>query len=431
MSTYTVELEKFSHEGRAITHIDGKIVFVDGALPGETAKIKIFRKKKDYREAYTLEVLKAADERVEPECPHFGVCGGCQLQHMNRDTQIQVKQNTMLELLTRSIGKEPESVLPPLCAGGWGYRRKARIGMKYVPKKEKLLIGFREKYGPGKINDSHVCKILDPDLGEKIEWLRSKLENISIRDQIPQIEIAQGDNCIGLVFRHLQPFNSDDIKLLKDIGNETGWHIYLQPGKNDSVHKIFPEDGEMLIEYRIPQYDIRLKFHPLDFTQVNADINKQLIELAINLLDPQPEDVILDLFCGLGNFSLPIAKHCKKVIGIEGELAMVERAKQNAILNNIKNTEFIAVDLQQSNPIASAKADKVLLDPPRTGAEDVCRQLVEAKPARIVYISCNPATMARDAMILTNNGYTVTHVGIMDMFPHTKHVESIAVFNRN
>ncbi len=429
---------RLSHEGRGIaTHEDGKVVFVDFALPGERVTVNITEQQRKYDEAEVLEVHEASADRVMPACPHFGVCGGCSLQHMDRAAQIRFKQSVLAEHLQHFGGLQPEQWLPPLVDDNVAYRRKARLGVRYVIKKEKLLVGFRERKA-GYLAEMSECHVLDERIGHSITALRDMITTLDGRDHLPQIEVAAGDPTqndpqLALIFRHLQVLSDRDRDIIRDFCQQRGWHCYLQPAGYDSVHRIWPEDGDNRLYYHLPAFDLRLAFHPNDFTQVNAAINTRMVSLALKLLEPQATERVLDLFCGLGNFTLPLATCAAEVVGVEGSQEMVERGAENARANGLSNVSFYAHDLTQDVsglPWAQAGFDKVLIDPPRSGALEVLPHVIKLAPTRIVYVSCNPATLARDAGELAQAGYVLTQAGVMDMFTHTTHVESIAVFER-
>lgn len=425
-------IEKLSHDGRGITHINGKTVFVENALPGELVELQIVSRHTKFDEARTIEVIMDAPERVDPPCAHADICGGCSLQFLNSDSQVELKESVLKEQLKHFGGLEPKTWLPPLRSETEGYRHKARLGAKYVFKKNTLLIGFREKRS-NFLADIYQCEVLSPKVGKKLPVLREYVASLSVRDAIPQIEVAVGEDGAALVFRHLKPLTEKDIAKLIELGQQYHFHIYLQPGGNDSVHKIWPEDGIARLHYSLPEYDLRMAFHPLDFTQVNPLLNQKMVKQALELLDPQPDETVLDLFCGLGNFTLPLARKAKQVIGVEGSAAMVLRGEENAAANGITNAQFFSADLTQdfaSQPWGQLKFDKILIDPPRTGALEIVQKLAQFGAKRLVYVSCNPATLARDAGELQQLGYKLTQAGVMDMFPHTTHVESIAVFER-
>ncbi|MEW6445924.1 MAG: 23S rRNA (uracil(1939)-C(5))-methyltransferase RlmD [Pseudomonadota bacterium] len=426
---FEASITGFSHEGRGVAHHEEKVVFVDGALLGERVKVKLTRTHRRYDEGEVIEVLEASPDRVEARCPHFGLCGGCSLQHMRDTAQIHAKQGVLLDNL-RQLGKvEPESLLPPLTGPLWGYRRRARLGVKWVAKKGKVLVGFRERGSPY-LAELSRCEVLDPSVGERLEELASLIGGMDAKDRIPQIEVAVGDNVTALVFRHMDPLSEGDRNRLLEYAKTTGLHLLLQPAGPDSVHRLWPEEGELY--YAHPAHDVRIDFLPVDFTQVNGELNRKMVDLALKLLDPQPEERVLDLFAGLGNFTLPIARHAAEVIGVEGDAPMVKRGEESAEHNGIANTRHFVGNLFEPDPRQAwmqEKYDKILLDPPRAGAMEIMPYLAKMKPRRIVYVSCNPATLARDAGILVNeHRYRLVAAGVMDMFPHTAHVESIAVF---
>ncbi|MGQ9812038.1 MAG: 23S rRNA (uracil(1939)-C(5))-methyltransferase RlmD [Dissulfurimicrobium sp.] len=423
------DIESLSHDGRGIARVDGKIVFIEGALPSERVRFKYKKRRASFNEAQTVEVLSPSPERTEPLCPHFGVCGGCSLQHMAHGMQIRIKEQALLEHL-RHFGKiEPANVLPPLIGPLWGYRRSARIGVKYVEKKAKVLVGFREKQS-GFIADIDSCAVLDSRVGGLISELKVLISGLKAFRTIPQIEVSAGDETAALIFRNLQGLADEDLEALKAFGDMHGIHIYLQPGGPETIVSLWPETQKGL-SYRLPEFDIEISFRPGDFIQINGALNRSMVSEAVKSLALTPGDAVLDLFCGLGNFSLPIARVAASVTGVEGSAAMSLRAIANAGLNGIKNAAFYTADLASdfSNaPWADKRPDKVLLDPPRSGAINVVRHLTEIRPERIVYVSCNPATLARDIGVLIHTGgYRLKSVRVIDMFPHTSHVEVMAV----
>jgi len=426
----TVSIESMTNDSRGVAHHEGKAVFVDGALPGEVVLCQTTKRTSKYDEARVLEVLEASNDRIQPRCSAAGVCGGCSLQHMSDASQIHAKQDVLLDNLKKIGRVEPEAILPPLQGAHWNYRRKARLGVKFVPKKGGVLVGFREKKS-GYLAVMDSCEILDERFSQLIIPLRELIGKISLSKRIPQIEIAAGDDQGILVFRHLEPLPESDLELLKDFGRQNSLSIMLQSGGPDSVKALYPEMIELL-EYRLDEWDISIRFRPTDFTQINANINKLMIAKALKLLAPEDDDEVLDLFCGVGNFSLPLSRITHRVMGIEADSALVQMARENAIHNGIKNAEFITADLYDI-PLDGSwlhrKWDRILLDPPRSGAMEIIERLPELQSKRVVYISCNPATLARDSGVLVHkHGYKLTAAGVMDMFPHTKHVESIAVF---
>ena len=434
---FRADIESLSHEGRGVAHIEGKTVFIDGALPGEQIEFKYVSKRSKFDEGVTENVITANKQRIEPGCEYFGYCGGCSLQHMQADAQLEHKLSVLLEQFTHLGNVQPGSVLSPLKGPEFGYRHKARLAVKYVLKKEKVLVGFREKRSPFVANIEH-CEVLHPAIGKKLAVLQQLIEGLSVYNQIPQIEVAVSDNGTALVIRHLEQFSEDDISKLKIFEEDHQFKLYLQPAGYDSVHRLNVnnnESDETELFYKLDEHDITIYFKPTDFTQINVDINQQMIMLAIELLEPDDDDAILDLFCGVGNFTLPLARKAKSVTGVEGDIELVQRAKDNANRNNIDNVEFHVADLANTdNTYAFMKKsyDKILLDPARTGAKEIISAIDTKNVKRIVYVSCNPATLARDAGILVNEkGFELKKAGVMDMFPHTAHVESIAVFAKS
>lgn len=426
-----VVIESMSHDGRGIAHLDGKAVFVDGALPGEEVSFLYTGRSRKYDEGRLCEIFAASPERVEPRCAHFEICGGCSLQHQAEDRQIFSKQQTLLDNLVR-IGKvQPQRVLDPLTGPVWGYRNKARLGVKFVRKKGRVLVGFREKRMPY-LADIRRCEVLHPSVGERIGELAELIQGLQARERIAQIEVAVGDTVSVLVFRNLDPLCEADSRALCEYAQSTGLHIYLQPKGPDSIELLWPQTSQL--SYRLPDYDVEIRFLPVDFTQVNPVINQPMIHQALSLLDLEGSNRVLDLFCGLGNFTLPMARSAAQVVGVEGDVGLVQRAKDNALHNGIENTEYHAVDLSDDPGAQSwmqQHFDRILLDPPRSGAQEIVRYLDRLGAERIVYVSCHPGSLARDAGILVNElGYRLDAAGVMDMFPHTTHVESMAVFVR-
>lgn len=433
----TVTITSLAHDGRGVARWpdghpqSGKTVFVAGALPGETVVVQQTARSRNFDEAKTLDVLVASPDRVPPRCPHFGVCGGCVLQHLDAGKQIAYKQQVLLDNLQRIGHVAPETVLPPLQADGWGYRRKGRLSVRRVEKKDKTLVGFRET-DPRFVADLRECHTVIPQLGFKLDALGALVDGMDGRRDIPQIEFIAGDAATALVFRHLQPLSVADRQRLSEFGARHGFAIFLQPGGTDSV---LPLEGEApRLSFHLPQWNIELQFRPLDFIQVNARLNEAMIARALALLDVQPGERVLDLFCGLGNFTLPLARVAGegRVVGVEGDAGLVARARANAEHNGLGNLSFHAADLAQDlagQPWLKQGFDKLLLDPARAGAIEVLKQLPLKGLKTIVYVSCHPGSLARDAGFLVNEaGWTLREAGVMDMFPHTAHVESIAVF---
>jgi 23S rRNA (uracil1939-C5)-methyltransferase len=419
-------------DGRGVARIDGKVTFIDGALPGERVRVAIGRRRRRFDEARTLEVLTASPERVAARCPHFGLCGGCSLQHLDPEAQLAHKQADVLDKLERIGGVVPAAVHAPVRGPVWGYRRKARLGCKYVPGKGGVLVGFRERRAH-LIADIGECHVLAPAVGGRIRALRELLGTLDAREAIPQIEVAAGDAATVLVLRHLAPLSAADRERLRRFAREQAIAVALQPGGPDSVVALEPAPLPRL-HYRLAEFDLELAFEPLDFVQVNAPVNEALVSRAVAALGAPPGAPVLDLFCGLGNFSLALARRGASVTGVELGEAMVQRAGHNAAGNGVHGARFHAGDL--SDPAVAARwvgsgARYLLLDPPRSGAEAVVAALAAGPVRRVVYISCNPATLARDAgELVKSHGFDLESVALVDMFPHTNHVESLAVFGR-
>jgi 23S rRNA (uracil1939-C5)-methyltransferase len=422
-------VESFSHDGRGIAHVNGKTVFLAGALPGETVRFQYLRRRGSFDEGQVLSAITPSNARRTPPCPHFGICGGCSLQHLDAPTQWQHKQEAFADLLWRQAKIKPQEWLSPITGPEWGYRRKARLGVKFITRKNKLVIGFRERQGR-LIADSRQCEVLVPSIGQHIEAFVALIETLSIRDKIPQLEVAVGDNASAVVIRHLAAFNADDLQAISCFAAQYQLRIYLQPAGNDSVHEFYPGGSEALY-YSLPRYDLKLNFQPWQFIQINAVVNQKMIDRALALLECGPGDRVLDLFCGIGNFSLPMARLGAHVIGVEGDKEAVAQAQRNAQSNGVGGCEFYAADLFQTGLTAAwAKQsfDKILLDPPRSGAEQIIAMLPQWQPKHIVYVSCDLATLARDSLQLQQQGYTLIKAGIMDMFPHTQHAEAMTLF---
>lgn len=435
----TARIESLSHDGRGIARLDGKTTFIDNALPGEQVLFKYTYLRSKFDEGRAVEILEAAPDRVEPPCPHSLICGGCNLQHIAARTQIQRKQSVLEEQFTHFGRLQPETWLAPLTGPLTGYRGKARMGVKFVEAREQVLVGFREKRN-SLIADLHQCEVLIPEVGQRLTELRALVEGLDSKRRIPQIEVARGDDAVALVFRHLDPLSAGDSGKLVAFCRERGLQLYLQPGSESTMHRVWPapEEGEERLYYRHParhdgETDSELAFHPMDFTQVNAEINRKMVPLALDLLEVEPQHQVLDLFCGLGNFTIPAARRAARVVGVEGSQTMVERGYENARRNGLDNLEFHAWDLSRApdgQPWARQRYPRVLLDPPRSGALEMVRMMPHFGADRLVYVSCNPATLARDAGELAGLGYRLKAAGVMDMFPHTAHVESIALFDR-
>ncbi len=434
-------IESLDHEARGVSHVEGKAVFIDGALPGETVIYKTLKRKPNYDFGEVVEVLKASNARTEPKCEYFGMCGGCALQHMEFSAQVAAKQRLLEANLWHISKVKTERILPAIYGPGWGYRHKARLRVRYVPKKGGVLVGFNEK-ASSYVADMQSCAILPQHVSALIVPLQQLIGQLSIRDRLPQIEVAVGEVATVLVLRILEPLQPQDAPLLRDFADVHGVQIWTQSKGPDTVMPFYPLDGAAL-HYTLPEFDLYFPFKPTEFTQVNPHINRVMIRRAMQLLDPQPHERIADFFCGLGNFTLPIARSGADVAGFEGSAALVERAKESAALNALQgNTRFSVADLFLMTPEALAAFgyfDKWLIDPPRDGALELIKSLPSAedqetakqRPRRIVYVSCNPATLARDAGLLVHQkGYRMLACGVINMFPHTTHVESIALFER-
>ncbi|HKJ10208.1 MAG TPA: 23S rRNA (uracil(1939)-C(5))-methyltransferase RlmD [Gammaproteobacteria bacterium] len=425
------DIDSLAHDGRGVAHVEGKAVFIDGALPGERVRFAYLRQHRSYDEGRTVDVLAAAPERVEPRCPHFGVCGGCTLQHMAPPAQILAKQGILLENLTRIGDVRPQNVLEPLTGPHWGYRHKARLGAKFVVKKGRMLVGFRERHAPY-VAELTRCEVLHPSVGERIAALTELLAGLSVRMRVPQVEVAVGDRITALVFRHLDPLTDADRSALEAFGRTHDFAVYLQPGGPASVELLYPQAAELT--YGLPAHHVTLAFEPTDFIQINPAINRQMVDRVLELLALRPEHQVLDLFCGLGNFTLPMARQAAGVVGVEGEAGLVRRAEQNAARNGIANARFYCADLNEDlvdSPWLQRRYDRILLDPPRSGAAAMMARVAALEAPRIVYVSCHPGSLARDAGQLVHElGYRLVSAGVMDMFPHTAHVESIALFER-
>lgn len=434
-------IESLDHEGRGVTHYDGKVIFVDGALPGETIDFSPYRKKASYELAQISRIVRPSAQRVTPRCRHFGICGGCSMQHLDVAAQASAKQRVLEDALWHVGRVKPETVFAPLVGPGWGYRYRARLSVRYVPRKGGVLVGFREKKS-SYVADMDSCEVLPPHVSALLLPLRALIDGFSLRDRLPQIEIAIGgereEQMTVLVFRILEKMTADDEAALRAFADAHRLHIYVQPGGPDTVLPFWPIPMPELA-YSLPDFGVKLAFAPTEFTQVNHGINRSLLRRAMSLLAPQKGERIADMFCGLGNFSLPIASLGADVVGIEGADALVKRAARNAAANGLaERSSFAVANLFEITPesyAALGRFDKMLIDPPREGAMELVKSLPhsadEAAPSRIVYVSCNPATLARDLEVLiVQKGYRLRGAGIANMFPQTSHVESIALIER-
>ncbi|GAB7563267.1 23S rRNA (uracil(1939)-C(5))-methyltransferase RlmD [Methylobacillus methanolivorans] len=442
MSNTIALVESLDHEGRGVAHVEGKTIFIDGALPGEHVTYKTRRRKDRYEVADVVDVLQPSHLRTEPACKHFGICGGCALQHLEFSGQVAAKQR-MLEGNLWHIGKtHSERMLPPIYGPAWGYRHKARLRVRYVEKKGGVLVGFNEK-SSSFVADMDSCKVLPPAISNLIEPMKDLVGKLSIRDRVPQIEVAVGELATVLVLRILEPLQPQDTAPIKAFADQYGVEIWTQSKGPDTVQPFYPQQGPGL-SYSLPEFNLTYPFKPTEFTQVNPHINRVMLRRAMQLLQPQAGERIADFFCGLGNFTLPIARSGASVFGMEGSAALVARAHESAALNGLGGqVEFQEADLFKMTPEllqSLGKFDKWLIDPPRDGAIELVKALPDAEdtaadtshvPQRIVYVSCNPATLARDAGILVHTkGYRLLASGVINMFPHTSHVESIALFER-
>ncbi len=426
-------IESLDHEGHGIARADGKTLFIDGALPFEQVVYQSYRKKPNFENAQTIQVLRESFVRTKPQCPNFGVCGGCSMQHMEATAQVAAKQRVLEDNLWH-IGKvRAESLLPAIYGPSWGYRYRARMSARYVAKKGGMLVGFHEKRSSF-IADMTECHILPARISAQLPALRELIGQLSIFDRMPQVELAIGDQVDVMVLRIMEPLNEADEQLLRDYADQHRVQFWLQPKGPDTAYAFYPLDAPALT-YSLPEFRVVMPFRPTEFTQVNPQINQVLVSRALRLLDPQPGERIADMFCGLGNFTLPIARRGATVLGMEGSQGLVERARENAALNGLAEvTEFKVANLFEMTEEALAQLgpfDKMLIDPPRDGAIELIKSLGENGPSRIVYVSCSPSTLARDAGVLVNTkGYRLLQAGVVNMFPHTAHVESIAVFER-
>ncbi len=428
-----VKIESLDQEGRGVARIEGKVIFIEGALTGEVVSYSSYRKKPSFELAQVTQIHKSSPMRVQPRCSHFGVCGGCSMQHLDARAQVAVKQRILEDTLWH-IGKvKAETILRPIYGQAWGYRERARLSVKHVIKKGKTLVGFHEKRSSF-VADMQNCEILAPKIAKLLPLLADLVSGLSIRDRLPQIEVAVGEHVDALVLRVMDPPTSIDEIALRAFADKHDIQFWLQSGGYDTIVPFHPLDAPALT-YSLPEFGITMPFAPSEFTQVNSALNRVMISRAIRLLDPQPTERIADFFCGLGNFTLPIARSGAQVLGIEGSDALVARARQNAATNGlVGNTNYAVLNLFEMTEAGFAQLgtfDKLLIDPPRDGALELVKSLGgENTPRRIVYVSCNPATLARDAAELVRRGYVLKAAGVMNMFPHTSHVESIAVFEK-
>ena len=429
----TARIDAVTHDGRGIAAVSGKKVFVAGALAGETVRFQRRKSRRNFDEAELLEVIEPSPERIEPRCAAFDRCGGCSLQHVAAEEQRALKFQALRDNLER-IGKvDAESWLEPIVGPTWHYRRRARLAVKDVYAKGRVLVGFRERHAPY-ITDMHRCEVLARPVDDLIDPLSDLIGGLSIRARLPQIEVAVAENAVALVFRVLDPPTDDDTAALRQFAAEYGVRVYLQPGGLDSVTLLHPESEQEPLRYSLSEYDVRVDFEPIGFVQINAAVNEQMVHRAIELLDVGAEHRVLDLYCGIGNFSLPLARKAQAVLGVEGDEALVAAATRNAARNDLGNASFRCADLSKLDGTEQwlrEDWDRVLLDPARNGAAEVVAHIAAIGANRIVYVSCHPGTLARDAgELVKTHGYRLEAAGIIDMFPHTGHVESMAVFDK-
>ncbi|HUW98942.1 MAG TPA: 23S rRNA (uracil(1939)-C(5))-methyltransferase RlmD [Acidiferrobacter sp.] len=425
------EIASLNHDGSGVGHCDGKVVFIDGALPGEEVRFTYSGHKRRYDTGVAHKILRVSQERAVPRCPHFGVCGGCRLQHLDGHAQLRAKEGIVGEAMAHIAKVDIETWADPLTGPIWGYRRKARLGVRVVAKKGGVLVGFRERQ-QSFIAPLSICHTLSVRLGERLVELKALLEQLSCAEHIPQVEFAAGDDNAALIFRHLVALTESDIRHIAAFGKTWGFAVYTQSGGPETVCAIDAHPAPL--HYRLPAFDVDLAFTPTDFVQVNAETNRAMVSQAIDWLDVRPDTRVLDLFCGIGNFTLPIGRRTRAVIGIEGAEPLVERARANALQNGLSHIAFHAADLDGpdlESLLGDNSLDAALLDPPRTGAFAAVKILAERHVPRLVYVSCNPATLARDADLLVHQyGYRLARLGVIDMFPHTHHVEAMALFLR-
>ena len=440
--TTTVDIESLDQEGRGVAHADGKVMFVSGALPGERVTVDIIKRRPSYDQARAVTVLRASASRVTPRCPHFGVCGGCTLQHADPALQIAAKQRALEDAFARIGRVRPEILLPPVDGPAWAYRYRARLSVRHVPKKGGVLVGFHER-GSSYVADMRECHVMPRKISDLLVPLRTLIESLTLRDRLPQIEVAVGERLTppagrlsySLVLRVLEPPTPEDEARLVAFADHHGVDLWLQSGGPATVVPFHPANAALA--YTLPEFDVAVPFAPTDFTQVNFGINRVLVRRAVALLAPEAGERVGDFFCGLGNFTLPIAQRGATVVGIEGNAALVRRAQENAAHNGLADrASFVVANLFTATPESLAPLgvlQRALIDPPREGAMELAKALPhrddERALKRIVYVSCNPATLARDASVLVHErGYRIVAAGIVNMFPHTAHVESMAVF---
>lgn len=423
-------VDRLGHDGRGIASWNGKTLFIKGALPGERVSARLVRDHSRYAEARIDKLLEPSPERVAAPCPHFASCGGCQLQHLPVNQQLAFKQKAVLDQLELWGGVKPKRVLPPITSSDSGYRRCARLGVSYG---DSVVLGFRQQ-NSHQLVDIDTCLVLAPGLQRLIQPLKAWLAGLESAGAVTHIELLETTDCAAVILRHPEPLTAADLAGLAVLAGELGIRIWLQPGEANDLRDVDGQPVNPRLSYALSEFNLSLRFHPQDFIQVNPEVNARMVAQAIDLLALKGNERVLDLFCGIGNFTLPLARRCAQVIGIEAVDSMVVRGRENAAAEGITNAEFIAADLLKLSEHrlqqTCGKVDAVLLDPPRDGAKEIISKLGQLSPKRIVYVSCNPATLARDARVLAEAGYQLDSVGVLDMFPHTSHVESMAVFVR-
>ncbi|MEO5843295.1 MAG: 23S rRNA (uracil(1939)-C(5))-methyltransferase RlmD [Caldimonas sp.] len=440
-----LRIESLDLDAQGVAHnSEGKVVFVEDALPGEQVRVAVKRKKNNWEQAALVDLRRESAQRVVPRCPHFGVCGGCKMQHLDVGAQVATKQRALEDALWHLGKVRPERVLRPMRGPDWNYRQRARLSVRHVVKKDAVLVGFHERKSSF-VAEIASCDVVPANVSALILPLRALIAAMAARDRLPQIELAAGDGVTALVLRHLEPLGDGDVALLREFGRRHGVEWWLQPKGPDTAR---PLDGaDSALAYRLPEFGLRMPFRPTDFTQVNHEINEALVSRALRLLAPSADDFVIDWFCGLGNFTLPLATRAGRVLGIEGSGALVERAAAAAALNGLAAKTSFAVrnlfEVSADDMVAFGSAAGWLIDPPREGAFAIAKALADRceadergeawrPPARIVYVSCNPATLARDAGLFVHRAnYRCSAAGVINMFPHTAHVESIAVFDRD
>jgi 23S rRNA (uracil1939-C5)-methyltransferase len=424
--THEVVIGDLTHDGQGVASVDGERVFIADVLPNETVSITLGKRRRKLRQGHLETVIDASPERTVPGCEYFGRCGGCGLQHLQPAAQLEWKGKAVLETLRRIGGVVPERVGEPITSEPWAYRRRARVGIKYVARKERVLAGFRER-SAGYITDMQHCPVLANPFTDCLGDLAETIGGCSVAAQVPQAELAAGDDHGAMVLRVLTAPNAEDRVRLKEFGERWDLDMYLQPGGMDSVTPLV-DTATRTLSYRLPAQQLELRFQPTDFVQVNAAVNREMVTRALALLEPRSTDRVLDLFCGLGNFTLPLARRAGEVLGVEGAANLITRAGENAVHNGIDNAVFRVADLAAPEALPAGPFDLVLLDPPRTGAAAMVERMASLQPRQVLYVSCHPGTLARDAAVLCAQGFTLAEVIPIDMFPHTQHVETMALF---